>query len=562
MDIFTTEIIKDSLVALGDEMFNAMVRTSMSPIIYETTDFAVGATDAKGNLLAQGNGVTAFLATLDTAVQSCLEHYPNKGDIEPGDVIITNSPYHGGGTHLSDVVIILPVFFDDELVAFTVNKAHWTEVGGAQPGSVSTCATEIYQEGLHFKFLKLYNRGDINQSLVGLIEANVRLPESTLGDMHAGVAAARVGAKRIGELMQKYNKSQVLHAMDELLDYGERMTQTELLKLPQGEYQAESVVEEDGLGNGPFTIRVKVTIADGRMTVDYTGTDPQAEGPINCSYTGLVTGARCLFKAVTNSEIPANGGCFRALDIICPPGTVVSAQSPAPVSLYYEPLIAAIDVMWQALAPVVPDRLPAGHQRSVGATFISGEHPDNGELFVMGEPLVGGWGASADMDGDSGQFCCANGETFNIPAELFENRYGVQIQQYAFHNEDGGAGEFRGGKGVVLDYEVTADVAYLTYAASQTVTRPWAMQGGQQGSNNYALILRKDGREERHHMCTTIPVEKGEVIRLYTGTGGGFGEPSRRPTEKIAADIKNGYITAEQAQRDYGFDAQQGGFNG
>ncbi len=554
MDIFTTEIIKDSLVALGDEMFNAMVRTSMSPIIYETTDFAVGATDAQGNLLAQGNGVTAFLATLDTAVQSALERFPGEGDIKPGDVIITNSPYLGGGTHLSDVVIILPVFHEDKLVAFTVNKAHWTEVGGTEPGSVSTRATEIFQEGLHFKFLKLYDEGRINEALVGIIEANVRLPESTLGDMHAGVAAARVGARRILELIEKYGRPSVLHAMVELLNYGERMTEAELLKLPQGEYEAESIVEDDGLGNGPFTVRVKVTIGDGKMIADYTGTDAQVAGPINCSYTGLVTGARCLFKAVTDSEIPANGGCFRALEIICPMGTIISAQSPAPVSLYYEPLIAAIDVMWKALAPVMPDRLPAGHQRSVGATFLSGNHPDTGELFVMGEPLVGGWGASKGCDGDNGQFCCANGETFNIPTELFESRYGVQVEQYAFHDADGGAGEYRGGKGVVLDYKITSDVAYLTYAASQTISRPWAMEGGQEGSNNYALILRKDGKVERHHMCTGIAVEKGEVIRLYTGTGGGYGDPLKRSKEKVMEDIKNGYITKEQALNFYHMD--------
>ncbi|MCF8475090.1 MAG: hydantoinase B/oxoprolinase family protein [Emcibacter sp.] len=554
MDIFTTEIIKDSLVALGDEMFNAMVRTSMSPIIYETTDFAVGATDAKGNLLAQGNGVTAFLATLDTAVQSTLEFYPNSGDLKPGDVIITNSPYHGGGTHLSDVVIILPIFYEGSLIAFTVNKAHWTEVGGAEPGSVSTRATEIFQEGLQFRFLKLYNEGVINDALVGIIEANVRLPESTLGDMHAGVAAARVGGKRIVEIIEKYGKDPVLYAMNDLLDYGERMTEAELLKLPQGVYEASSIVEEDGLGNGPFTIKVKVTIKDGKMIADYTGTDSQVMGPINCSYTGLITGARCLFKAVTNTEIPANGGCFRALEIICPMGTIISAQSPAPVSLYYEPLIAAIDVMWKALAPVMADRLPAGHQRSVGATFLSGLHPDTGDLFVMGEPLVGGWGASKDMDGDSGQFCCANGETFNIPTELFESRYGVQVTQYAFHNEDGGAGEYRGGKGVVLDYKITSDVAYLTYAASNTVARPWAMNGGEEGSNNYALILRHDGSQERHHMCTTVPVKKGEIVRLMTGTGGGYGNPKQRPAEKIQEDIKNGYITSAQALKFYGLE--------
>ena len=193
-DPFTREIIKDALVALGEEMFNAMIRTSMSPIIYETTDFAVGATDAQGNLLAQGNGVTGFLATLDTAVQSTLEHWP-LDEIRPGDIFITNSPYEGGGTHLSDVVILLPVFVDGRLIAWTVNKAHWTEVGGTYPGSATTASTDIFQEGLHFRFLKLYEEGKINTALVEMIRTNVRLPDSTIGDMHAGVAACRVGGR-------------------------------------------------------------------------------------------------------------------------------------------------------------------------------------------------------------------------------------------------------------------------------------------------------------------------------------------------------------------------------
>jgi N-methylhydantoinase B len=551
-DIFTVEIIKDAIVALGDEMFNAMLRTSMSPIIYETTDFAVGATDATGNLLAQGNGVTAFLATLDTAIVSLLEHYPDPQTIRPGDVFISNTPYEGGGTHLSDVVIMVPVFADGELIAWTVNKAHWTEVGGAQPGSVSTNATEIYQEGLRFTFLKLYDRGEINQSLVQLIRDNVRLPDSTIGDMHAGVAAARVGARRIDEMVDRYGKAQLLDAMRELLDYGERMTRAELVKLPKGEFEAEDIVEEDGLGNGPFTVKVKVTISDDEMRVDYTGTSPQAIGPINCSFTGLVTGARCLFKAVTNPGIPANGGCFRPLKIICPPGTLISAQAPAPVSVYYEALIAAIDVFWKALAPALPHMLPAGHQRTVGATFISGLRPENGEFFVMGEPLVGGWGASSDLDGDNGQFCCANGETFNIPCELFESRYAIEVDQYAFHNQDGGAGEFRGGKGVVLDYRVTADEAFLTYAATRSEARPWSMAGGQEGSTNYAEIHRLDNSVDRHTMCTTVRAKRDEVIRIYTATGGGFGNPLKRDTSALLRDVRNGFVTPEQAAKYYG----------
>ena len=546
MDLFTTEIIKDSIVAVGDEMFNAMIRTSMSPIIYETTDFAVGATDAKGNLLAQGNGVAGFLATLDTAVQSLFDHYA-LDEIHPGDVFITNSPYEGGGTHLSDVVIMVPVFYEERLIAWTVNKAHWTEVGGAQPGSISTSATEIYQEGLHFRFLTLYEKDELNRSLHDLIRDNVRLPDSTLGDMHAGVAAAKVGANRILELVSKYGCDNVLTAMDELLDYGEEMTRVELEKLPQGVFEAEDIIESDGLGNGPFDIKVKVTIAENKMIMDFTGTSAQAPGPINVSSSGLVTASRTVFKCITNPEIPANGGCFRAMEVICPEATLFSAVKPAPVSLYYETDVAAMELVWKALAPVLKHRLPAGHYRSVSGTFISGIHPDTEELFVMGEPLAGGWGASYDMDGDSGQFSALNGETFNIPLELFETRYGIQVEQYAFHDAEGGEGEYLGGKGIVIDYRVTAEKAYLTYGASRSETRPWGMAGGQAGSNNYALVIREDGSKERYDMCTTIMVKQGELIRIFTGTGGGYGDPLKRPKDKVIRDIKNGYITSEQA---------------
>ena len=481
-DVFTEEIIKDSLVAVGYEMFETMIRTSMSPIIYEAADFAVGVTDARGNLLAQGNGVAAFLATLDTAVQSALMHYPAGREVRRGDVLITNIPYEGGGTHLSDVVILLPIFRSARLIAWAVNKAHWTEVGGAQAGSVSTTATEIYQEGIQLPFVRLYDEGRINDALVAVIRANVRLPESTIGDMHAGVAAARVGARRIDELCDKYGVAPVLAAMEGLLDYGERMTREELGKLPPGVYEAADVVESDGLGNGPFAIKVNVTISAERIVVDYSGTASSSAGPINCTYTGLVTGVRCVFKAITNPETPANGGCFRLLEVVCPPGTVLSAQAPAPCSLYYESLLAAMDVMWKALAPVLPDRLPAGSMRSVGATFVAGLHPDSGELFVLGEPLVGGWGGGAGRDGDGGQFCPGNGETFNIPAEIFEGRYGLKVEQYAFHCDDGGAGEYRGGKGVVLDYRVTAEEAFVTYATSRSQVPPWGLNGGQHGS--------------------------------------------------------------------------------
>ena len=551
IDRFTSGIIQDALQAVGDEMFEALRRTSMSPIIYEALDFAVGATDAQGNLLAQGNGVTAFLGSLDSAVRGALEHYDGGAGLSPGDIVLTNSPYYGGGTHLPDMVTILPIFYDGSIVAFTVNKAHWTEIGGMDTGSLTTRSTEIFQEGLHFRFLKLYEAGTINASLVELIRENVRLPNDTLGDMHAGVAAARVGARRIETLIGKYGLDPVLAAMEELLDYGERMTRLELLKLPEGVYTAEDVIEEDGLGHGPFTIKVAVTLKDGRCIADFTGTADQAPGPVNCSFAGLLTGVRCVFKAVTNPDIPANGGAFRPLKIICPPGTLLTAESPAPVSLYFESLIAAIDVVWKALAPIAPNHLSAGHKRTVGSTFISGHHPDTGELYILGEPLMGGWGAACDADGINGMFCCGNGETFNIPVELTEARYGLQVDQYAFHTEPGGEGKFRGGKGMVLDYRVTSGDAYLTVAFSRTLSRPWGLQGGREGSLNYAEILRADGSVERHSVGTAITMRENEVARLYSATGGGFGDPAERAADEVHRDLRNGYITPEQAACHY-----------
>jgi N-methylhydantoinase B len=551
IDPFTTQVLKDAIVAVGEEMFHAMIRTSMSPIIYESTDFAVGLTDAQGELLAQGNGVTAFLATLDTAAQGALAEYGARG-LHEGDVILTNSPYLGGGTHLSDVVVIVPIFWQGELIAFAVNKAHWTEIGGKDAGSVSSTATEIYQEGLHFRFIKLFEAGRVNDAVTRIIAANVRLPDATLGDMFAGVAAARTGERRLHELLGRYGAQALRHAMRDMLDDGDRLAQLAIAKLPDGEYTASDVVEEDGLGNGPFELRVCVRIAGKTITADFTGTSAQAPGPINSCRTGLITATRCALKALFSSEVPTNSGSFRPLQVVCPEGTLLTAREPAPVSIYYESLISTIELVWRALAPLVPQRLPAGHYRSVCATFISGTHPEHGGLFVSGEPLLGGWGASASHDGANGQFCCGNGETYNVPVEIAEERYGLRVDRYAFTDDACGAGEHRGGKGVDRVYIVTADDARLTVAYTRTASRPWGMAGGQSGTGNACVVHRRDGSKHALTMATAVPVARDEQIWLRTGSGGGYGDPKRRARERVRADLRDGYIDAREAREVYG----------
>jgi len=552
IDPFTLEIIKEGLGAIGDEMFVTMQRTSMSTIIYEVLDYAVGLTDAKGNLITQGNGVTLFLGTLDFGARSVLDKFGAE-NLKPGDIYITNDPYSGGGTHLSDVSILAPIFYEGRLVAFAANKGHWTEVGGMAAGSWTTNSTEVYQEGLQFPCIKLFDQGEPIQSLLDIIRANVRTPEMSIGDMYAQVASMRIAERRFQEMCSKYGVDLVLRGIDALLDYGEQLTRQELKKLPDGVYEAVDTIDDDGIGNGPFEVRVKVTVAGDRLICDFTGTHGQVPGPVNCARTGLYSAARAVLMALTDPSIPASEGCFRALEVICPDRTIFTCSRPAPVSTYWETMLYAADLIWKAMARVLPDRLPAGHFLSVCGTIVAGPHPDTGELFLLVEPQAGGWGAGADKDGENGLVCVGDGETYIIPVEVCETRYGVLVDQFGFDIADGGAGKFRGGRGLVRDYRITAKEAWFTGTFGRFKYLPWGMQGGAQGSRNYTKLIFADGREpEVFGKAAQYHLRQGDVARLITGSGGGHGNPLERPVDKIQEDVKNAYITLEQAEKEYG----------
>jgi N-methylhydantoinase B len=552
IDPFTLEIIKEGLMAIGDEMFVTMQRTSMSTIIYEVLDYAVGLTDADGNLITQGNGVTLFLGTLDFGVRSVLDKFGAE-NLKQGDIYITNDPYTGGGTHLSDVSIIAPIFYQNELVAFAANKGHWTEVGGMAAGSWTTNSTEVYQEGLQFPCVKLFDQGEPLQGLLDIIRANVRTPDMSIGDMYAQVASMRIAERRFQEMCDKYGVELVLSGSDTLLDYGEELTRQEIEKLPDGVYEAKDTIDDDGIGNGPFEVQVKVTIDGDRITADFTGTHDQVPGPVNCARTGLYSAARAVLMALTDPSIPANEGCFRALEVICPDGTIFTCSRPAPVSTYWETMLYAADLIWKAMAPVLPDRLPAGHFLSVCGTVVAGLHPETGDLFLLVEPQAGGWGAGADKDGENALVCVGDGETYIIPVEVCETRYGVLVDQFALDIADGGSGKFRGGRGLVRDYRITADEAWFTGTFGRFKYLPWGFEGGEQGSKNYTKILFADGREpDVFGKAAQYHLEKDDVARLITGTGGGYGNPFERPVDKVQADVKNGYVTLNQAEEDYG----------
>jgi N-methylhydantoinase B len=553
-DPFTVEIIKAGLNAIGEEMFIATARASMSPIIYEVLDYAVGITDADANTIAQGNGVTLFIGVLTESVRSVLEKFGHVG-LRPGDVIAVNDPYAGGGTHLSDVAMVMPIFYRGELIAFAANKAHWTEVGGMSPGSWTTDSTEIFQEGLQFPCIKVFEDDQPNEAIVDLIRANVRTPDMTMGDFYAQAASLRLAARRMGELCDRYGVDAVKESIAAMLSHGEQVALDALRRMPKGEFTMRMNIDDDGFGGDPLPVQVRVTITDEEFICDFTGSAPEARGPINTSYTGLVTGVRGLWLAVSEPRYPINEGIFRPVKIICPPGTVFSSQRPAPTACYWESLMYITDLIWGALAPHLPERLPAGHFNTVGACITTTFHPDTDQFTIMVEPHVGGWGAKVDGDGPSAMFCVGDGETYNPPVEVAEQRFGLEVCRYALNTEDeGGAGEFRGGRGGVREYKMLHERGgALTITLGRHKERPWGVAGGQAGGNNFALIRRADGTVDGPFAkVARLQLRQGDVISIRTGAGGGWGNPLLRDPQTVAEDVKNGYVTVETASHRYG----------
>jgi N-methylhydantoinase B len=551
-DPFTVEIIRNQLVAAAQESFVRLGRSSQSPIIYEVLDYACALTNAQGELIAQANGVPGFLGTLSFAVQAVLEKFPAES-LRPGDTIITNDPYSGGGNHLSDVALITPIFFSGELVAFSVNKAHWTEVGGMAPGSWTTDSTEIYQEGLQFPVIYLGREYRLDPSLVDLIRANVRTPEKTLGDLMAGVGALRTAEQRVMEIARRYGVGVFLEAVEQILDHGERSARQALVALPKGSYFCEDWMDDDGLSEEPVYVCVRATITDHGFTADFTGSSPQVRGPINCTRTRLHSACRSVFKSISDPASPVNDGWFRPLEVICPEGTVFTAVRPAPVSTYWETGAYAVDLLWHALCPLLPDRLTAGHFLSVCGTILSG-HDEEGERYILVEPQAGGWGAGRDKDGESGLVPVGDGETYIMPVEVCEVRYPILVDQYRFNAGSEGAGEFRGGFGLIRDYRILSETATVTTTFGRHRYPPWGVAGGAAGSVNGVQILRRgcDQAEVWGGKLARYPLARGDVVRLITGTGGGYGSPKCRDPQRVRQDVRNGFLTREQALRVYG----------
>jgi N-methylhydantoinase B len=549
-DPITMEIIQNSLQATADEMFGALRRTAMSAIIYEVLDMGTGITDMHGELAGSGAGIPAFVGVLDKSVKKIIEKFNRPGDIEPGDVFMTNDPYNGGVTHLNDMVLIMPVFAEGDIVAWTANIAHWNDVGGMVPGSMSTEAVEIFQEGMIYPGVKLISKGERIQPVFDILTANCRMPDFLTGDLWAGVASVRVGERRIKELVAKYGKDVFLNAVEAYMDYGEQVSLNAIKQLPKGVF---SIEEEQDSGQ---VYTATVVITDDEFIIDLRGNPDQDPGPFNMSADEAITACQMAFKNITAPDRLANGGTFRPLKVLLRHGSILNPEYPAAMGIYYEISMRLHDVIIRCLASHMSKRIPAGGFASICGTLFGGIHPDTGRAYAVIEPEVGGWGGSSTGDGMPGQYSPFHGETYNCPAEVAEARYGVTVDYLSFHDLDGGAGKYRGGKGVRVDYRIRSDNAWLTMAYTRSKFPPWPLEGGEPGSPNHIVIRRSSGEEETYAVASGLTLNKDDVIQVMTATGAGWGDPLERDLDLIEEDLRNEYITLEQANKHYDYESR------
>ncbi len=510
-DPFTLSVIQSGLENAAEEMFTVLRKTAMSPIIYEVLDVGTGITDAKGRLVSSGAGIPTFVGVLDKNVQVILERF---GDtIQDGDIFVTNDPNHGGVTHLNDVVITKPVFFEGTCVAFTASIAHWGDIGGKVPGSMATDVTEIFAEGLRLPPVRLFNAGRQNEAVFDIIKTNSRLPDFVTGDLWAQVAASKSAERQIIALFRKFGTATIEHAISDAFETARARAMAGLAILPKGTFRVE---EEQDDGN---LWRASITISDDTFSVDLTDNPPTDAGPYNTSRDGIVIACQMMFKALCDPERFANFGSFAPLEVITKEGTVFHAGPTAPQGYYFENRIRLLDMLWQCMAKACPGRLPAGSFASIFGTVIAGQHADTGRKYTLVEPQMGGWGATEYRDGLDAMFSPNHGDTFNCPVEICEARYGLTVVHKQLADKTPAPNGQSGGHGVSVLYEARA-AASLSVGYKRGKVPVWSLNGQPPGGVNSMVVQRASGASESHQFASGVKLHAGDRVHIKTANGG------------------------------------------
>ncbi len=549
-DPVITEIVRNGLVAITEEMKSNLMRSAYSMIIYEAQDFTVGLFDAVGNTVSIGIGLPMFIRGMSETVKAMLRHYGADG-IHPGDVMVTNDAYTTG-SHLNHMTFVAPVFEGERLIAFSACMAHWADIGGTLDGMTK----DIFSEGIQFPILKMYRQGEINQDLLDIIRMNVRLPERGIGDLNAQVAAVRLGAKRFSQLAGRYGVDGVLGSIAAIMDHTEAAARAQVLSIPDGTYEAESYMDDDGIDAGQqIPIKVKVIVSGDEMTVDLTDVSKQVRGFYNSGEAAGMACCQVAFKCLTSAlEKPINEGSFRPLKIILPPGRVVSALRPSPMRWWMTFPMTIVDTIFKAMAQAIPERVIAGHHADLMSASLNGRMPETNRLWLLSGGLIGGgWGAKRGFDGANATICINDGDTHNSPVEQSEAKYPMVIERYALREDSGGAGPWRGGLGTEKVVRATHEFNFNAQV-ERNHCRPWGLEGGLAGAGNRVGIQESVNPEQAFPSGKVLAktLKRGDAYILRSGGGGGYGSPLERPVGRIAHDLHEGYITRERAEASYG----------
>jgi N-methylhydantoinase B len=546
-DPITFEVIRNALVAATDEMALALKRSAYSTNIKTRSDFSCAVFDAELRAVAQGFNQPVHLGSMVEQIPRAVRDYgPER--LGPGDVIVTNEPFPSG-VHLNDVSLVSPVHADGELLGYVANLAHHVDVGGGAPASIGAFR-EVFQEGVIVPPVRLVEGGRLVDDVFRLLLAQIRSKRETAGDFRAQIAANVTGTRRLQAVAERHGRHTVRAAMAELLDYTERRMRAELERLPQGAYEAEGEVDEDGYTGDPVRLRARVELGPDGVRFDTTGSDPQRRAPVNSTYAQTFSACAYALKCLVDPDLPVNDGFYRLVSLHAPAGTVTNCTWPAPVVGGWETQTRLVDVMFRALLQALPERVPAGTKAMMCHAGFGGVDAETGEYTCFLETFAGGYGGRLTSDGpDAVQTHGQNTE--NAPVEETERNYPVRIDRLSLIENSDGPGRFRGGLGLRKDFRFDRPTTF-TVLADRTRHGPWGVEGGVEGKPAEYVLVR-GGVETRVGAKTTLELEPGDVVSIRTCGGGGYGPPRERDAELVAADVREGKVSAERAREVYGW---------
>ena len=542
------EIFRHSLKSVVEEMGATLQRTAYSTNIKIRRDHTCALFDADLRHVAQHDLAPQHIGSLVSVVPRNIGE--REDELEPGDGILINDPYRGA-VHLPDVMLISPLFHDDEIIGYAANSAHHVDIGGGTPGGIPNDSTELYGEGVVIPGVHAVSEWDYREEVMDLLLRNVREPEMRRGDYRAQLGANRIGEERFAALHDRYGTEEIVPLLDELLDYTERRVRNAIEELPDGRYEAEDMMDGDGITDEPVRLRLTVEIDGDEMTLDYTGTAEQNRGPLNCTPAMAFAGAMAVVMAVVGEDLPKNDGFYRPLEVITPEGTMVNPVDNAPVAAGWEIAMRAGDLVTKALADAIPERTIAATKGIVCNVAFGGRDTRDEGKYVYYETVAGGFGAREDLDGmDAVQTHFQN--TANSPIEELETEIPVYVRQYGLLTDSAGAGRRRGGCGVRRDYDFYGENASFSLLTDRTKSDPWGLFGGRSAAPSEFVLNPESENERPLGSKSTTDLDSEDVVSLRTPGGGGYGEPTEREPERVVEDIRDGKVSPAAAAEEYG----------